>query len=97
MRTRTHEINTEQLPPREKLTKLLSIPFEQLTQQKDFFMVYMREQSFSINKELRQVMEKTQFEMLAWYENILKEVYGEKSLTIPVILLCLLKGSEVVT
>ncbi|WOV83020.1 TetR/AcrR family transcriptional regulator [Sporosarcina jeotgali] len=78
MRTRTHEIDNEQLPPREKLTKLLSVPFEQLTQQKDFFMVYMREQSFSINKELRQVMEKTQFEMLAWYQNNLKEVYGEK-------------------
>lgn len=78
MRARTHEIDNEQLPPREKLTKQMSVPFEQLTQQKDFFMVYMREQSFSINKELRQVMEKTQFEMLAWYETNLKEVYGEK-------------------
>ncbi len=78
MRTRTYEIDNEQLPPRDKLTKLLSVPFEQLTQQKDFFMVYMREQSFSINKELRQVMEKTQFEMLSWYQNNLKLVYGEK-------------------
>lgn len=78
MRTRTHEIDAEQLPPREKLAKLLSVPFEQLTKQKDFFMVYMREQSFTINKELREVMGKTQFEMLTWYEKNLKEVYGDK-------------------
>lgn len=78
MRTRTQEIDTELLTAREKLTRLLSVPFEQLTKQKDFFMVYMREQSFSINKELRQVMEKTQYEMLTWYEKNLKEVYGDK-------------------
>ncbi|MGG0644562.1 TetR/AcrR family transcriptional regulator [Sporosarcina gallistercoris] len=78
MKTRTHEIEVQQLPPRDKLTSLLSVPFEQLTKQKDFFTVYMREQSFSINKELRQVMEKTQYEMLVWYKTILEEVYGKK-------------------
>ncbi|REB07120.1 TetR/AcrR family transcriptional regulator [Sporosarcina sp. BI001-red] len=78
MRARTLEIDAEQLPPREKLVKLLNVPFEQLAQQKDFFMVYMREQSFTINKELREVMGKTQFEMLTWYEKNLKKVYGDK-------------------
>ena len=65
MSTRIKEIdNTEHLNPREKMKEQLSVPFEQLNKQKEFFTVYMREQSFSINKELREFMEKTKYETL---------------------------------
>lgn len=78
LRTRTQEIDQERLNPRDKMKKQLNVPFEQLNQQKEFLMVYMREQNFSINKQLREVMEKTQYEMLSWYEKNLIEIFGEK-------------------
>ena len=40
-------------------------------------MMYLREQSFSINQELRAFMEKAQYETLTWYEESLKEIFGE--------------------
>ena len=35
------------------------------------------EQSFSINKELREFMEKIQYETLMWHDSSLKAIYGE--------------------
>ena len=69
--------NKEHLNPREKMKEQLGVPFEQLNKQKEFFMMYLREQSFSINQELRAFMEKAQYETLTWYEESLKGIFGE--------------------
>lgn len=78
MKIRLSEIAIENLDPREKFKRQLSVPFEQINRQKAFFVMYLREQSFSINKELREFMEQMQYETITWYEGSLQEIYGEK-------------------
>ncbi|GGB39433.1 TetR family transcriptional regulator [Lentibacillus populi] len=66
------------LEPREKMKQQLRVPFEQLKKQRAFFIVYLREQNFSINKELRNVIEQSRKDTIAWYYRNLMETYGEK-------------------
>ncbi|MBS4204421.1 TetR/AcrR family transcriptional regulator [Lederbergia citrea] len=94
MSTRTIEIDKENLNPREKMKKQLGVPFEELTKHKEFFIMYLREQSFSINKELREFMEKAQFETLTWYERNLKDIYGENITTFIGDIILLIEGMK---
>lgn len=71
-------IDQANLPPREKMKQQLCVPFEQLNKQRAFFIVYLREQNFSINRELRDVMEQARKDILTWYYRRLRETYGEK-------------------
>ncbi|MTW85843.1 TetR family transcriptional regulator [Virgibacillus dakarensis] len=66
------------LEPREKMKQQLRVPFEQLKKQRAFFIVYLREQNFSINKELRDVIEQSRKDTIAWYYRNLMETYGDK-------------------
>ncbi|MDY0404308.1 TetR/AcrR family transcriptional regulator [Virgibacillus sp. 179-BFC.A HS] len=65
------------LPPREILRKQLWVSCEHFRKYREFFIIYFREQTFSINKELHEVMEKAQYEMFAFYEKNLRKIYGE--------------------
>ena len=77
MNARFTEIDQEKLDPREKMKKQLAIPFVEFSERKEFIKMYLREQSFSINKELREFMEKTQYETLIWHDRSLKAIYGK--------------------
>lgn len=70
-------VEKEDLPPRDKMRKQLYAPFILVKEQKAFFVMYLREQSFSINKDLREFMTILQQETVAWYKQSLQEVYGE--------------------
>lgn len=78
MQNKFRDIGKEDLTAREKLKKQLNVPFDQLADQKAFFVMYLREQIYSINKELHGSMQKVQAEMLVWYKVGLKEIYGDK-------------------
>lgn len=78
MKSRMDEIEAEGLPPREEMMKQLYVPMEKLPEQKEFIIMYMREQSSSINKELRKLMEDSMREMYQWYKKILREIYGDE-------------------
>lgn len=69
-------IDKENLPPREIMRRQLRVPFKQLSKQREFFIIYLREQNFSINKELQDVMRQSQLDMVRWYEKNLKRIYG---------------------
>lgn len=70
------DVEREQLSPREKMKKQLYAPFILVEKQKSFIVMYLREQSFSINKDLREFMTSLQQETISWYEKSLESVYG---------------------
>ncbi|WLV25244.1 TetR/AcrR family transcriptional regulator [Aciduricibacillus chroicocephali] len=76
MRSVIESINKEDVTPREKLRKQMAAPLKSIRGQKEFFVMYLREQSFSINKELREFMEAFQKDMIVWYEKSLLAIYG---------------------
>ncbi|MEN1966684.1 TetR/AcrR family transcriptional regulator [Lentibacillus sp. N15] len=71
-------IEQADVDPRNKLRQQLRVPFELLGKHRAFFIVYLREQNFSINKELQDIMDQSRREMLSWYCRNLREIYGEK-------------------
>lgn len=75
---RLTEIDKQTVSPREKLLRQIRAPFEHTAEQKEFFVVYLREQSFSINKELQTFMEEIKMESLNRYYKYLKAIYGEE-------------------
>lgn len=78
MRNLIDKIDQQDLSAREKLRKQLTAPLEFIRDQKEFFVMYLREQSFSINKELREFMESFHKNMIIWYEKSLVALYGEE-------------------
>lgn len=63
--------------PREKLKAFLKFQFEQTSEQRELFVVFLREQSFSINEELSHFIEQTKQKTFIEYEKLLIEIYGE--------------------
>jgi len=78
IRRRIDEVEQEDLEIREKLKKQMHVPFEQIRKNKAFFVMYLREQSFSIDQELREYLNQAFQDMLGWYEDILFIMYGKK-------------------
>lgn len=76
--TRLLEIDQLYDNPRDKLIQQIKAPFEHTKEQRKFFVIFLREQSFSINKELQQFIEKIKVETVQRYGRFLKEMYGEK-------------------
>lgn len=62
--------------PQDKFKEWIRFQFEQTKENREFFVIYLREQSFSINDELRVLIEKTKTETLLEIEAILKDMYG---------------------
>lgn len=73
---RLAEIDKLAVEPREKLLRQIRAPFEHTAEQKEFFVIYLREQSFSINKELQTFIEEIKMKSLGRYDKYLKEIYG---------------------
>lgn len=72
------EIDKAYSDPREKLIREISIPLEHTIEQREFFVIYLREQSSTINKDLQQFIERIRLETVQRYRKILKEIYGEE-------------------
>ncbi|MDY0394481.1 TetR/AcrR family transcriptional regulator [Virgibacillus halophilus] len=70
------KIDNSGLSPREIMRQQLRVPFDQLSKQREFFIIYLREQNFSINKELQGVMHQSQLDMVKWYKQNLERIYG---------------------
>jgi len=77
IRNRIAQIEKEGLPPRERLIKQLNVPFEHVNKQKEYLMIFLREQSFSNHKEVKEYMKNTLIETYQWYKKSLLEVYGD--------------------
>lgn len=71
-------VEQENLNPWERMKKQLYAPFELIKKQKAFFVMYLREQSFSIDRELREFMAEVHRENIVWYENSLIAIYGQQ-------------------
>lgn len=77
MNTHFTKIKETYTDSRGKLKAFLKVQFDQTNEQRELFVVFLREQSFSINDELRDVMAKVKQKTLIEYEKLLIEIYGE--------------------
>ncbi|MDM5191052.1 helix-turn-helix domain-containing protein [Bacillus sp. DX4.1] len=77
-------IDEESLLPREKFKKQLYCQFNDVQKDKEFLIIYARENAIPFNKEVEAFMVKMKLESHAFYRNSLLSIYGEK--VIPYIL-----------
>ncbi|WP_078411049.1 TetR/AcrR family transcriptional regulator [Priestia abyssalis] len=69
----------ETLSDRDMFAEQLYIQFQQFLSQKDFIHMQMRQQIIQVNDEIRNYMFKARAEMLNWYCQRIRQLYGPKT------------------
>lgn len=71
-----HELESQQLTPREKFHRLLTIQFEEIDQHADFILMQIREQTNPLNKNMTELLTTMQEQHHKILHKTLVETYG---------------------
>lgn len=72
------EINDEDLDPKEKFRRQLTVLIETLVDNKEFLIMQSREQAVPLNEDVRRIIFKMHNETHHMYQSNLSNIYGEK-------------------
>lgn len=78
MRANVEAIEEQNLPPREKLIRQLTVLYESLIENKEFIIMQSRETAIPLNESVKKLMYKIQLETYQFYRESLMAIYGEK-------------------